>query len=59
LPYVSVELKESIGNTVGAITDDKGVFEIEKISQGAFIVSISFIGYKTLLKNIVSKGKNI
>ena len=40
--YVSVQIKNS---TIGAITDEKGNFEIRKIKPGEYILHISLLGY--------------
>ena len=41
----------------GATANEKGKFTIRKIKDGNYILKVSFIGYKTLLKNIEVKGK--
>lgn len=51
LPYVSVYYK---GTTTGAMTDDKGAFEIEKISGGN--LTVSCIGYKEF-SSLISKQR--
>ena len=60
LPYVNVIIKSQSGEIItGAITDQDGVFEISNIKETAFIVSIQYIGYKTLTKEVtLSRGKN-
>lgn len=58
LPYVNVIVKDASSKIItGSITDDGGNFEIKKIPEGTVIVEISFIGYKTITKN-VNIGKN-
>ncbi|GAA4815638.1 outer membrane beta-barrel family protein [Litoribaculum gwangyangense] len=58
LPYVNIIIKNTKGETItGGITLEDGSFEIEKIAEGQFIVSIQYIGYKTIVKNItIGKG---
>lgn len=58
LPYVNVVIKDAANKVItGSITDDKGNFDINKIPEGSVKVEISFIGYKTVLKNItIGKG---
>ncbi|WP_242205646.1 TonB-dependent receptor domain-containing protein [Aestuariivivens insulae] len=58
LPYVNVIITSANGDTLtGGITNDDGAFEIKKISEGNIIVSIQYIGYKTINKNItIGKG---
>jgi outer membrane receptor protein involved in Fe transport len=53
LPYVNIIIKDTNGNILkGGITNDDGTFLIEKIPEGNIIVSIQFIGYKTIDKPI-------
>ena len=58
LPYVNIIVKNTVGETItGGITLDDGSFEIEKIDEGDIIVSVQYIGYKTVLKNVtIGKG---
>jgi outer membrane receptor protein involved in Fe transport len=59
LPYVNVIIKNNTGKTItGGITNDDGSFIIEKIEEGEIVVSIQYIGYKTVNKNItIGKGR--
>jgi outer membrane receptor protein involved in Fe transport len=58
LPYVNIVIKDATDNTItGGITKDDGTFEIDKIPEGKIIVSIQYIGYKTISKPITI-GKN-
>ena len=62
LPYVSVAiLKQSKDSTLidGVITDENGIFNINNIKLGKYIVKFSFVGYKDEYKNIEIKGHNI
>jgi len=53
LPYVTIVIKDMEAKTItGGITNDNGVFEINKIPEGPSIVEIQFIGYKTISKEI-------
>ena len=53
LPYVNVIIKSPLGELItGAITDQDGVFEISNIKENTFIVSVQYIGYKTLNKEV-------
>jgi outer membrane receptor protein involved in Fe transport len=53
LPYVTIILKSETGETInGTITDNNGLFNINKIPAGKYIVSIQFIGYKTIERRI-------
>ncbi|MDC1265420.1 TonB-dependent receptor [Flavobacteriaceae bacterium] len=60
LPYVNIIIKSQSGELItGGITDQNGVFEISKIKETLFIVSIQYIGYKTLNKEVnLSQGTN-
>lgn len=58
LPYVNVIVKDASSKIItGSITDDNGNFEIKKIPEGNVKVEVSFIGYKTIVKD-VNIGKN-
>lgn len=58
LPYVNIVIKDASENVItGGITDSEGNFTIEKIPEGSVKVEITFIGYKTILKQeTVGKG---
>ncbi|OEK08774.1 TonB-dependent receptor [Flavivirga aquatica] len=58
LPYVNIIIKNSTGKTLtGGITLDDGTFKIENIIEGNLIISIQYIGYKTIKKEItIGKG---
>ena len=60
LPYVNIILKSTTGAIItGGITDEEGYFEINNIKENAFIVSIQYIGFKTLDREItMDKGTN-
>ncbi len=60
IPYVTIAIKEKIKVVTGGITNDNGLFLIDKIPIGTYILEVQFIGYKTVLKQItISKGKGI
>jgi len=58
LPYVNIVVKDATSKVLtGGITDNEGNFTIEKIPEGNIQVEITFIGYKTILKNeTIGKG---
>ena len=58
LPYVNVIIKNTKDEILtGGMTLDDGSFKIEKITKGNVVVSIQYIGYKTVKKNItIGKG---
>ena len=60
LPYVNIIIKSTSGAIItGGITDEEGYFKISNIKENAFIVSIQYIGYKTLDRQItMDKGTN-
>ena len=59
LPYVNVIVKTASNETItGSITKDDGTFEIKKIPEGTIVVSIQFIGFKTISKTIEIGKKN-
>jgi outer membrane receptor protein involved in Fe transport len=50
--FATVALTDAEGKTVnGTIADAKGKFEIDKIANGTYTVTISFIGYETITKS--------
>ena len=53
--YVSVALLASDSTTLvtGAISDDKGQFQLSNIKAGKYCLSLSFIGFKPLKEKIV------
>jgi len=54
LPYVNIVIKDIANKVItGGITNDDGTFEIENIPEGNIIVSIQFVGFKTIDKNII------
>jgi outer membrane receptor protein involved in Fe transport len=53
LPYVNILIKNKEGEILtGGITLEDGTFEIEKIPEGNIVVSIQYIGYKTIKKEV-------
>lgn len=58
LPYVNIIIKNVKEEVLtGGITLEDGSFKIEKIEEGKLIVSIQYIGYKTIRKEITI-GRN-
>ena len=58
LPYVNVIIKNDKGETItGGITLDDGNFKIEKIPEGKITVSVQYIGFKPIDKQVtIGKG---
>ncbi|HLT34538.1 MAG TPA: TonB-dependent receptor [Aquaticitalea sp.] len=53
LPYVNIIVKTPSNETItGGITKDDGTFKINKIPEGKVIVSIQYIGFKTISKTV-------
>lgn len=58
LPYVNIIVKSTNGDIItGGITDDNGNFKITNIKETTFVVSVQYIGFKTLDREIVMNGK--
>ena len=54
LPYVNIIIKNVANEIItGGITRDDGTFNISKIPEGKAIVTIQYIGFKTITKTIV------
>ncbi|MEP4946996.1 MAG: carboxypeptidase-like regulatory domain-containing protein [Flavobacteriaceae bacterium] len=51
MPIANVHIKIE-GISLGAITDANGTFKMENISEGAYKVIASFVGYKTQIQTI-------
>ncbi|MFI0430034.1 TonB-dependent receptor domain-containing protein [Mariniflexile sp. HMF6888] len=59
LPYVNIIIKNTKEDILtGGITSEDGSFKIEKIEEGKIIVSIQYIGYKTIRKEVSIKKGN-
>jgi len=59
LPYVNVIIKKSDGEVLtGGITNDDGTFEIKKIPEGSYTVTVQFIGFKPEDRPIKIERKN-
>ena len=56
LPYANIILD---GTTKGAITDENGKFIITNVSQGTYIIVVSFTGFKTQKKKIVVSNNDV
>ncbi len=60
LPYVTVTLENSNGEILtGGITNDKGIFNINSLEDGKYIVKIQYIGYKAYIKEIEITRENV
>ena len=58
LPYVNIVITDTAKKIItGGITNDDGTFEIKNIPEGTITVSIQFVGFKTIDKNVtLGKG---
>lgn len=52
LSYINVIVKANNKLVSGGVTNDKGHFEVEKLALNNYIVSIEFMGYKTVTKTV-------
>ena len=53
LPYVNIIIKSVSGDIItGGITDENGYFKITKIKENKVFVSIQYIGYTTLNREL-------
>ncbi|MCT8340092.1 TonB-dependent receptor [Flavobacteriaceae bacterium TK19130] len=60
LPYVTVAIKTLSGGIItGGVTDDNGVFKIEKVPEGKSQVSIQFIGYTPYVTEVEISSGNL
>ena len=59
IPYVTIVIKNLNGDTLsGSITDDKGEFKVGDLPEGKVNVSIQFIGYKTVSRELTFSSSN-
>ncbi len=58
--YAAIVIKSENGTKTitGGITEDDGSFEIKKLPDGAFILEVQFIGYKTYSQELVISKNN-
>ena len=57
LPYITVALK---GTTIGTVTDATGHYFLKNLPEGNFVLEISSVGYKTIIRNVTLKnGKTL
>jgi hypothetical protein len=54
LPYATVALMKPADSTLVffGITNDKGAFDIKKVSRGTYLVQVAFIGYQTFYQTL-------
>ncbi|WP_110476256.1 outer membrane beta-barrel family protein [Winogradskyella epiphytica] len=59
LPYVNIVIKD-LNNSIitGGITNDDGTFTIKNIPEGKVIVSIQFVGFETINKEVIIGSGN-
>lgn len=54
LPYVNIIVKSESGDIItGAITEQNGYFKITNIKENKILVSVQYIGYKTLDRELI------
>jgi hypothetical protein len=56
---VTLSLKNNTISPINLVTDDKGVFIFNNLQNGTYTLTISFIGYKTIMKTVIINGQNI
>jgi len=60
IPFASVSLSRDSDAALvyGASSDEKGIFKISSVKKGHYTLSVSFVGYKTVSKDldIISEG---
>jgi len=62
IPYATIVIKSKADSKVitGAISDDNGNFKIQKVSVGAIVIDVQFIGYETISKEAtISKDNRV
>ncbi|WP_367867921.1 TonB-dependent receptor [Pedobacter sp. WC2423] len=60
VPYASVTIKNSSLKVItSVITTEKGKFELDSIPAGSFTVEIQFVGYKPLVKTLITSSTNV
>ncbi len=59
LPFVTVAVNDATTNEVitGTVTNDAGQFTIE-LPNGKYVVTVSFMGFKTVEKKVIADGLN-
>lgn len=59
MPYATIVVKSNDNVVTGGITNDQGMFLIDKIPLGEYIFEAQFMGYKTVLKPVsITKSKS-
>ncbi len=59
LPYVNIVIKDNSGKVItGGISGDDGTFKIDKLPLGSLKVEVTYIGYKTIVRDIVIERGN-
>ena len=48
-----------VGTSLGTATNDEGTYTISGISQGTYLIKVTYIGYKTLEDSIVINDQDI
>lgn len=52
LPYITITLK---GTTIGTVTDVTGHYFLKNLPEGNFVLEVSSVGYKTVIRNVTLK----
>lgn len=57
LPYITIALK---GTTIGTVTDATGHYFLKNLPEGNFVMEVSSVGYKTIIRSVtLKKGKTL
>lgn len=62
IAYAAIVIKQASDNTTitGGITEDDGSFEVKKLPDGALILEVQYIGYKTHIQRIdIGENKRV
>ena len=52
LPYITIALK---GTTIGTVTDATGHYFLKNLPEGNFVMEVSSVGYKTIIRSVTLK----
>lgn len=58
ISYANIVVKSENSITTGGITDEKGLFTVDKIPFGSYSLEIQYIGYETLTRSLMISDSN-
>lgn len=56
LPYALIRLENGKGRNNGTVADENGHFRISSLQPGPYKVTVSYMGYETLVQTLTLKG---